>query len=81
MTDRPSIEIRGKGEAYFILQDGQPLPRRFWSYDNAAVAAQRLEERLLDRGASVRPCICCDRLFNSMHRFNRLCLACAEELA
>ena len=80
MNAPASIEIRGKNAAFHILQDGQALPRRFWSYDNAVVAAQRLEEKLMGRGATIRPCICCLQAFQSKHRFNRLCPSCAQEL-
>ena len=37
MKDTAPIEIRGKNADFYILQEGQILPRRFWSYDNAAI--------------------------------------------
>ncbi|WP_112312524.1 hypothetical protein [Pseudogemmobacter bohemicus] len=81
MAEPARIEIRGKNVDFYILQNDQILPRRFWSYDSAAVAAQRLEEKQLHRGAMIRPCICCLQIFSSSHRFNRLCTRCSEEIA
>ncbi len=78
VTALPSIDIRGKGDCYSLVVNGQRLPRRFWSYDNAAVAAQRLEERAINGLQQDRPCICCGENFLSGHRFHRLCGHCSS---
>lgn len=76
MTALPKIDIFGRGSAFSVFVDGTALPRRFWSYDDAAVAAQRFEERLRQGVKADRPCICCGQTFRSEHRFNRLCPLC-----
>lgn len=77
----PQIEIRGSGDNFTLLQNGVPVPRRFWGYANAVVGAQRLAESLQRRDVQDRPCLCCSRIFESHGRFNRLCAPCKAAYA
>ncbi len=80
MNVRQKIEIRGKGTSYSLIVDGRRLPRRLTSYDNAALAALRIEERHLREQVAIRPCICCLQPFRSSHRHHRTGPDCTHDL-
>lgn len=71
------VRIVGSGKSWALFL-GEKLVGRSDGFDHALTKARKIEDRL---HRSTRPCMCCQRLFEAVGRFNRLCSHCKETFA
>lgn len=73
MSDLMVLDVRGAGKSWAVYRDGVRVTPFFTANDIAAQAATQLQRRAR---ASDRPCLCCNTVFTSEGKHNRMCKRC-----